>query len=253
MIRNSIFISYSSVDSKWLADVKKHLSILELNHQLLIWDDTKIKVGSDWKSEIEQSIKKCRVAVLLVSNNFLASEFIVKKELPEILNASRHDGVIIFNIILDTCAFHLTDLAIYQCLNNPKFPLEELRPAERKRVLVSLTTQLSEVIANQKPIFTEGDKITLNNEAENFCTILVLADLKKNGAKTITDIQNSIALKRKNIVAALHKLEELNYIFKFHEQTENKKPSTLWKASELGCAIYNDFESVYNKILNQAI
>lgn len=249
MVRNSIFISYSSLDNKWLAEVKKHLSILELNHQLLIWDDTKIKVGSDWKEEIEQSIKHCRVAILLVSNNFLASEFIVKKELPEILNASRNEGAIIFNIILDTCAFHLTDLAIYQCLNNPKFPLEELKPTDRKKVLVSLTTQLSDIIANQKPIFIEGEKVTLNDDADNFCAILVLADLKRNGAKSITEIQNAISLKRKIIVSELNRLHLQNYLIRFKGLNKMKKPSTLWKVSELGRTIYDEFESIYSNIL----
>ena len=58
MIRDSIFISYSHRDYKWLGEIKKHLSILELNHQLVIWDDTKIKVGNDWKSDIYRGIYK---------------------------------------------------------------------------------------------------------------------------------------------------------------------------------------------------
>ena len=81
MIRDSIFISYSHKDIKWL-------------------NDSKVKTGSNWQEEILQSIKKCKVAILLVSNNFLASEFILKKELPGILKSTKHEGLIIFNIIM---------------------------------------------------------------------------------------------------------------------------------------------------------
>ena len=48
MLRDSIFISYSHKDVKWLQEVRKHLSILEHNYHLLIWDDTRIQTGSDW-------------------------------------------------------------------------------------------------------------------------------------------------------------------------------------------------------------
>ena len=246
MFRDSIFISYSQKDNKWLAEVKKHLSILEHTHQLVIWDDTKIKIGSNWKTEIEQSIKKCKIAILLVSNNFLASEFIVKNELPGLLAASKLEGVTIFNVIIDTCAFHLTDLKTYQCVN-PKYPLEELRSSERKKVLVSLTTQLLEEIAKQKRKIDERDKINLNEEAN---LILVLTDLIKNGAKTITDIQNTTTLRRKIIVSALDKLQNQNYIVKFPDPDKKKKPSILWKVSELGHCIFSQFENIYAKIVH---
>lgn len=252
MIRDSIFISYSHKDSKWLAEVKKHLSILVHNHQLVIWDDSKLVVGGNWRNEIIQSINKCKVAILLVSNDFLASEFIVKQELPRILKAAKKEGVVIFNVVLDECAFHLTELGNFQCFNNPKFPLEELKAPERKRVLVRLTTQLLAVINSiQKP--GTGDEDGERNEMlPDFSRILVLACIVLNdaGNSTITHIAAATGLSRKIVKASLDTLLSEACIEKF-QLTENKKPSTVWRASAPGKNIFRLFEKRYKNLFQQ--
>lgn len=244
MIRDSIFISYSHKDAKWLQEVKKHLSILEHNYQLIIWDDSEIKTGSDWKTDIHESIKRSRVAILLVSTNFLSSEFILKKELPFILQASKKERITIFNVILDTCAFHLTELHLFQCLNNPKFPLEELKPSDRKRVLVGLTTELLAEMS-------EGsiDQHDLNKSTDVAKMLTLACVVKKSGSLSITEIQNSLPLSRKLVVASLDSLEMQGYIEKIRV-VKNKKPSTQWKALELGISSINFFESAYSKLTN---
>ena len=245
MIRDSIFISYSHKDEKWLNEVKKHLSILEHNHELIIWDDSKIKTGSDWKNEINQSIQQCSVAILLVSTNFLSSEFILKKELPHILQASKKQGLTIFNVILETCAFHLTELEAFQCLN-PKIPLEELRPSERKRVLVGLTTELLEVMGKDqlKSVDEHGF-----DASTDITRMLTLACLVKRGPLSITEIQHCLLLRRKLVVSSLRALQKQAYIEKIKGEI-SKKSSTQWKASELGISSINLFESAYSNLTN---
>jgi TIR domain len=245
MIRDSIFISYSHKDAKWLNEVKKHLSILEHNHELIIWDDSKIKTGSDWKNEIDQSIKRCRVAILLVSTNFLSSEFILKKELPHILKAAKNDGLTIFNVILETCAFHLTELEAFQCLN-PKFPLEELKPSDRKRVLVGLTTELLAVVGKDQLKSSDVHGLDENTDVTR---ILTLACLVKRGPLSITEIQHCLLLRRKLVVSSLEALQKQAYIEKIKVEI-NKKPATQWKALELGISSINLFESAYSNLTN---
>ena len=246
MIRDSIFISYSHKDAKWLTEVKKHLSILEHNHELIIWDDSKIKTGSDWKSEIDQSIKQCRVAILLVSTNFLSSEFILKKELPHILKAAKKDGLKIFNVILETCAFHLTELEAFQCLNNPKFPLEELKPSDRKRVLVALTTELLDVVGKDQLKSVDEHSFDASTDVTR---MLTLACLVKRGPLSITEIQHCLLMRRKLVVSSLRALQKQAYIEKIKREI-NKTSSIQWKASELGISSIKVFESAYSNLTN---
>jgi len=249
MTRDSIFISYSHKDVKWLNEIKTHLSILQHNYNLIIWDDTKIKVGSNWKEEILQSIKRCKVAILLVSSNFLASEFVLKEELPRILKGTRQDGLIIFNIIIDACTFQLTELKTFQCLNDPANPIEELKGPIRKRVLVNLATELLSVM-NKSGSVTDDESSQLSDEENmQYSLILILAYLSKTGAKTITDIQNATLIRRKIIVLSLEQLKNQGLIEKYQDN-EKKKCSILWKVSTFGLNVFIQFEKVYNAVNN---
>jgi hypothetical protein len=247
MTRDSVFISYSHLDKKWLDEIKKPLSVLQHNHKMIIWDDSKIKVGSNWKDEIQKSIDKSKVAILLVSNNFLASEFIVKKELPSILKAAKKEGLVIFNIIIDVCAYNLTELNVFHCLNNPEFPLEDLERRERKQSLVKLATELLDVIS-QSDVMRNDKNDDMVNDDNLFCyMVLVLKFLIKKETGSITDIQKALGIKRKIVVFSLEKLQEIGHCKKM-QVNDKKKPSSLWKASLLGTNILNQFEIINEKI-----
>ena len=90
-----IFVSYASYDNrsenpeeKWLDRLLQFLKPLNLDNSISIWADTELRIGENWRSEIKRAIDKAKVAILLVSPAFLASEFIRTKELPQILQNS---------------------------------------------------------------------------------------------------------------------------------------------------------------------
>jgi predicted acylesterase/phospholipase RssA len=86
-VANKVFISYSHKDELWLRRVKK---VFDKKYLLSrIWDDTRIEAGENWKEEIENALKTCRVAVLLLSPDFFESKVINNDELPYIIKAYR--------------------------------------------------------------------------------------------------------------------------------------------------------------------
>lgn len=90
-----IFISYSHRNKDILARLQVHLNpIVAWRKDVEIWDDTKITVGSKWQPAIAQAIDKCDVAILIVSADFIASEFIARNELPPLLKSAQDRGTL---------------------------------------------------------------------------------------------------------------------------------------------------------------
>ena len=146
--RNGLFISYSHKDKDWLAKVQLHIKVLEkIGIVVNLWDDTKIKAGMKWREEIEKALASAKIAVLLVSTDFLNSDFISKDEIPPLLKAAQEDGATILPLILKPSLYtKYPNLKDYQSVNDPLKPLSKLSDAEQDEVLVSLAQRIMELM-----------------------------------------------------------------------------------------------------------
>lgn len=135
-MRDKVFISYSHEDKDWLRRLRIHLKLLERDYGVDVWDDTKIAPGSRWREEIERAIASAKVAVLLVSANFVASDFISTNELPPLLEAAEGDGARILVVILSPSRFlRIKTLSQFQTVNDPSRPLISMSAGEQEAVL----------------------------------------------------------------------------------------------------------------------
>lgn len=141
--RTKVFISYSHKDTKWLERLRVHLRPLDRERRIEVWDDTRIKPGTKWREEIREALATSKVAVLLVSADFLASDFIATDELPPLLDAAEKEGAIILPLILSPSRFMKTaGIAQFQTVNDPSKPLIGMARGGQEAVLV----QVSEAI-----------------------------------------------------------------------------------------------------------
>ncbi|SRR6266487_865551 len=132
--RTSAFISYSRTDKKYLEELQAHLASYVRQGLISFWDDTMIKPGTKWFEEIKNGLQSAKVAVFLVSAEFLASDFIATNELPPLLAAANNEGAVILSVILRSCPFKYSALAQFQAVNAPSNPLSTMTRGKRDEV-----------------------------------------------------------------------------------------------------------------------
>ncbi|HLP53983.1 MAG TPA: toll/interleukin-1 receptor domain-containing protein [Fluviicola sp.] len=144
-VRNKVFVSYSHLDKEFLTDIQRHFK--PFLSQIDFWDDTKIQPGQKWKDEIRKAINETKVAILLVSTDFLGSDFIASDELPPLLKAAEENGAVILIVILKPCLFEeFSELNQYQAINPPSKPLTKMDYTEKEDTLVNLVRQTKRIL-----------------------------------------------------------------------------------------------------------
>ncbi|MBI1930705.1 TIR domain-containing protein [Candidatus Poribacteria bacterium] len=101
----TIFISYSHKDEEEKRMLLSHLGVLGHVGLIDVWNDDRIGAGGDWEQEITEAMARARVAILLVSANFLTSHFILRKEVPTLLERREREGLTVFPVIAKACAW----------------------------------------------------------------------------------------------------------------------------------------------------
>ena len=95
-----IFFSYSHLDEKLRDKLEKHLTSLKRNGMVRVWYDRRIGAGSDVGSTIDAHIQSADLILILVSVNFLASDYCFSNELTVAMDRHRQGKARVIPIIL---------------------------------------------------------------------------------------------------------------------------------------------------------
>ena len=148
--RDQLFISYSHVDRQWVERLQTMIRPLVRSHGLRLWDDSQIQPGDKWRQEIETALAAAKVALLLVSSDFLASEFVTNSELPQLLAAAEEEGLRILWVPLRPSLVRVTPIYAYQGLGYPGRPLAAMNPVEQDEALVKIALAIQEALGNRQ-------------------------------------------------------------------------------------------------------
>lgn len=183
--RTDVFISYSHVDKEWLDRLQVHLKPLMRGGDINIWADTRIKSGDRWEVEIKKALAKAKVAILLVSPDFLASDFIHNEELPPLLHAAEKEGLTLLNLIVSSSGgFWQSPISAFQAINEPKQALNILSRGQVDEVLSQVHNRVHELF--QAPASKPKSRSAVRSSGEMKLTRPVKADTGKaaGGKKT---------------------------------------------------------------------
>ena len=224
MKRNGVFISYSKKDKKWLDYLRTHLKYLERKYDFSIWEDSKIEVGADWRNEIKKAIDTAKVAILMVSANFISSDFINNEELPALLAAAEEEGAYIFPIIISHCMFlDIDSISKFQTVNSPSDPLIDMNEGRRDALFLRITKEIDRVLSLADSV--DKEKITESNDqnplhdlylsmARVSILILFYKNINGNGLSISEIHKQSSITKRKDIVSIIFEMQQAEVIDK---------------------------------------
>jgi hypothetical protein len=163
--RRHVFISYSRADRAWVDRLRIIMAPLlrEAGEDLVLWDDSQIRPGELWQKAIETALARARVALLLVSADFLASDFVMGREVPVLLEAAEREGVPILWVSLSPCFVSRTSIHQYQAVLPPEPPIAEMTEPEQRRALVRIAEEVHRALVEA----TERDLERERAEAEH--------------------------------------------------------------------------------------
>ena len=154
-----VFVSYSHEDKKWCKKLRKYIKPLTNDGTIEVWSDQDLEYGDNWQDIIHEKLDKSSIAILLISVDFLNSEFIANSELPALLHASHSEGLLIIPLILETCLYDLLEynfpnpemgphkfkLSEFQSAGSLTKPLDALEKPEQNRLFDEIARKIKSI------------------------------------------------------------------------------------------------------------
>jgi TIR domain-containing protein len=98
-----VFYSYAHADEDCRVELVKHLRLLERRGVITGWHDRNISAGTEWKDVIDNHLESAGIILLLVSADFLASDYCYDIELKRAMERHAEGKARVIPVILRNC------------------------------------------------------------------------------------------------------------------------------------------------------
>ncbi|GAC1506774.1 MAG: hypothetical protein NVS2B12_21440 [Ktedonobacteraceae bacterium] len=257
-----VFIAYARHDQSWAEELKRHLSILVRQGLISTWDYQNVAIGADWKKEIQAHLDSAAIILLLVSPDFLASDYSSSVEVrramerhergealvvPVLLRAATLDGTLFKNVQMlpgnyqPIVSWPDRDAAFNDVVDELKSAVEALRASE---LPVSDRDEESKIQELESRVQTSQDEaayIELGNLYES---------LKRN-AEAIQAYERALSLQPGDVsvifaVSLLYNdVGEYDKAIEYLNQLVTERPDFAEAYKELGLAYRRRADTAY--------
>jgi hypothetical protein len=111
-----IFIAYSHLDERYRNKLNTHLASLRRAGIINDWYDRKISPGEEWESVILANLEKSQIVLLMVSADFIASDYCYNKEMKKALEMHESKQAIVIPVIVRAVDWRETPISKLQAL-----------------------------------------------------------------------------------------------------------------------------------------
>ncbi len=157
MTRPYVFISYSQQDKEEKERLLAHLDVLQQAGYIEVWSDDQLGPGAAWRAEITLKIRQAKIAVLLITPNFLSSDFINREMLPLLRQQHQRQQLIIVPLIARACHWpSFTWLAEMSVRPKGGRPVWDSAGSHVDEDLAAIAQEIAEIIDVDQPDFTSA-------------------------------------------------------------------------------------------------
>jgi TIR domain len=93
-----VFFSYAHRDEALRVELVKHLSLLQRQGVITTWHDRKITAGTEWAGAIDAHLQSAQIILLLVSADFMASDYWVVQEDSNVAKLASHPYLLVHSL-----------------------------------------------------------------------------------------------------------------------------------------------------------
>src|SRR6266487_1344924 len=151
----TLFYSYAHEDEALRNELEKHLHLLRRSGSITTWHDRQIVPGTDWAHTIDRHLNESSIILLLISADFLASDYCYNIEMQRALERHQRGEACVIPIIIRPVDWQHTSFAHLQCLPRDGKPVTEW--GNQDAAFRDIAESLRRTIEHQG--FTSGDPV----------------------------------------------------------------------------------------------
>jgi hypothetical protein len=202
------FFSYSHKDERMREKLENHLSTLRREHVIAGWHDRKIMPGTEWKGQIDTHLESSRLILLLISAEFLNSDYCYDVEMKRAI--ARHDAgdAHVIRIILRPCDWMKSPFGKLQALPRDGKPVSDWTTQDHA---------FSEVARGIRRVVDEMSRIAQAGHS--------LSGKPEKREKALKVVENPYATSQENgvyiseyIIHTLERMRFINVVIKSEEE-----------------------------------
>lgn len=127
----TVLLCYAQEDERMARQLKQHLSPLERNRYIFIWDYGNIDPGAERNRELKKRLNEAEIILLLVSASFLFSDYCYEIEMQQVIERHERREARVIPVILRDCYWNIPPLDKLQPLPDRARPIVQWKGQDK--------------------------------------------------------------------------------------------------------------------------
>jgi tetratricopeptide (TPR) repeat protein len=201
-----VFYSYSHKDEKLRDQLENHLALLKRKGIIKGWHDRRISAGQEWDGKINEHLNSADIILLLVSSDFLASNYCYDIEVTRAMERHEAREARVIPVILRPCDWQSAPFGKVQAL--PKDARPVTRWEDEDEAFLNIATGIRNVVeeirskhSDDIPPLTETVKPAPHIHIPDLLRVPFVARKDKEGNDIVERLKEELAPHKDRLIS----------------------------------------------------